>query len=254
VKEPIDAVVAAGGRLRDHEALRFGSDVKALVRIGGLTLIERIVAALRAAPEIGNVVVVGPESVRRAAPDIDRWIPEASTGEENVLLALRAGRTARVLFCASDMPFVRADAIADFLSRVPAAARAAYPVFARDDFLAAYPGGRTRFVRLSDGEWTGGSVFALDPAWLVEREALLRRAFSARKNPASLAGLFGPWVAARFALGRVGITDIEARATALLGSTVCVIRGADPCLAMDCDEVADFEFALARTSAPRPAS
>ena len=250
----VDAVVAAGGRLGPDDSTRFGTDVKALARIGEHTLIACLVAALRSAPEIADIAVVGPEAVRRAAPDVDRWADEGSSGEENVLLALRAGRTARVLFCAADLPFIRSEAVSGFLSRVPGDAVAAYPAFLRNDFLAAFPGGRSHFFRLADGEWTGGSVVLLEPTGLLRREALIRSAFSARKNPASLARIFGPSLAAGFALGRVGVKNIEARASALLGGRVCVILGADPCLAMDCDESADFDYALAHANDPRSRS
>lgn len=241
-----NAAVTAAGRLGPEAAQRYGTDIKALVRIGGRTLLATLVAALRGVPAIGRITVVGPAAARECGATVDTWLDERETGEENVLAALRGAGGGRLVVCASDLPFVTAHGVQDLLARTPSTADCAYPIFAREEFSAAFPGGRSSFARLADGEWTGGSVLVLNGDLVLRHERLLRRAFAARKNLMTLVALLGPSLALRYVTGRLRVDDVQARIGALTGGSIAAIRGADPALAMDCDEPQDFEYAQAR--------
>lgn len=242
-----DALVTAAGRLGPADAERFGADIKALVRIGGATLLETLIGALRRVSQIERIIVVGPAAAQKAT-DADVWINEQATGEENVFAALRSARSERAIFAASDLPFVSAASIEQLIAQVPASADAAYPIFTRAEFEEAFPGARSSFARLADGQWTGGSVFLLSPAFALRNERVLRRAFAARKNLVALAALLGPGLALRYARNQLRVADIVARAQGLMRGSIVAVRGADPALAMDCDEAADFEYAMARAA------
>jgi CTP:molybdopterin cytidylyltransferase MocA len=240
----IDAVVTAGGRLPPDLAARCGTDIKASAVVGGMTLLARTLAALRGVQDVTRIVVVGPDAIRDAA-HADEFITERATGEENLLAALRAASGDRTLFCASDMPFVSGPALADLLERSPADACAVYPIFTRDEFDRAYPKARSSFAVLADGAWTGASAFVVRAQTLVRREGVLTRAFAARKSLPALAALFGPALMFSYVRGALRVSDIEARATGLFGEPVVALRGADPALAADCDDAADFDYAEA---------
>lgn len=246
----IDAVVTAGGRLPPDLAERFGTDVKACVSIGGIAMLARTVNSLRGLSDVTRIIVVGPEAARGVA-NADEFIVERATGEENLLAALGAARGDRTVFCASDMPFVSTRALADLLERAPAGACAVYPIYSRDEFERAYPNGRSSFATLADGAWTGASAFVVQAKALLQRERIVTRAFGARKSLSSLAALFGPMLTLAYLRGALRVPDIEARASALFGAPVVALRGADPALALDCDDAADFDYAealLARTA------
>jgi GTP:adenosylcobinamide-phosphate guanylyltransferase len=215
----IDAVVTAGGRLPQDLALRCGTDIKASAVVGGMTLLARTLQALRGVPAVERIAVVGPDAIREAA-DVDEFITERATGEENLLAALRAARGDRTLFCASDMPFVSISALADLLERAPAGACAVYPVFTRDEFEHEYPDCRSSFAVLADGAWTGASAFVVRAQPLLRREHVLTRAFAARKSLPALAALFGPALMFSYLRGALRVPDIEARASALFGAPV----------------------------------
>lgn len=247
--EIFDAVVTAGGRLEAADAARFGTDVKALVKIGGRPLLAIAVEALRGVRDVARISVVGPRAASSVEPHPDNWIDEFPTGEENLLAALGSARTRRVVFCASDLPFVTASAISRFMSMVRESICAAYPVFERGEFLAAYPRGRSRFLKLAGGEWTGGSVMVLEPSVLRLRSNLIRQVFAARKEPMAMSKLLGLPLTLRYMAGRARLEDLELRASQLLGKPVAVIRDADPSLGMDCDDADDFDYALAYAQA-----
>jgi GTP:adenosylcobinamide-phosphate guanylyltransferase len=239
----VNAVITAGGRLEPGDAERYGTDVKALLDVNGRTLLARVIDALRGVQEVGAITVIGPRAVQQCGAAFETWVDEGSTGEENVMRALRAAGDGAALFCASDLPFVTPSAIQGLLALVPAGSAAAYPVFTRREFETAYPGARSSYFKLSDGEWTGASVLVVDSAPLLRRSDLVEGAFRARKNPAALAPMLGASLLMKFVAGGVGVNEVVARATELLGAPVHAIRGADPSLAMDCDSAADIEYA-----------
>ena len=248
----LNAAVTAAGRLGPEAAARYGTDIKAMVRIGGRTLLATLVEALRGVPEIGRITVIGPSAARECGATVDAWLDERATGEENVVAALRGAGAGRLVVCASDLPFVTAHSIADLLQRTPPTADCGYPIFAREEFAAAYPSGRSSFARLADGEWTGGSVLVLNADLVLRNEGLLKRAFAARKNLVALASLLGPTLSLRYASRQLRVDDVRERISALTGGTAIAIRGADPALAMDCDDLEDFEYAQARCERVTP--
>ena len=64
VRERIDAIVLAGGAPDAVAALAREAPNKAFVPIAGRTLVERTLAALRATPCVGRIVVVPPHAAR----------------------------------------------------------------------------------------------------------------------------------------------------------------------------------------------
>jgi molybdopterin-guanine dinucleotide biosynthesis protein A len=242
----LNAVITAAGRLDHDAARRAGSDIKALARVGDRTLLSILVDALRGVAAVRRISVVGPRAVHDPHLAVDEWLDERSSGEENVIAALESARGERALVCASDLPFVTPAALADLVERVPENVACAYPVFTKEEFCAAFPGARSSFARLADGEWTGSSVLVLEPQLILRDRSRLRRAFAARKNLLSLAALFGPSLTLRFLTHQLCIRDVENRLRALAGAEFRAIRGADPALAMDCDDAADFEYARER--------
>jgi hypothetical protein len=241
----IDALVTAGARLPLELARRFDTDVKALVPLGGITLIDRTIAALRGVSTVSRITVVGPPEIRRRI-DVDQFIDETESGEKNLLAGLDAVKGERTLLCASDMPLLTAGALADLVVRAPVPAVVVYPIYTRAEFDAAYPGGRSAFARLADGEFTGGSGFVVRAAALRQRAALISKAFGSRKNLFALAAILGPALTFAFVRGAAHVAQIEVRASSLLGGSVVALRGADPALALDCDDGLDFTYAQAR--------
>jgi molybdopterin-guanine dinucleotide biosynthesis protein A len=246
--EPADAVILAAGRLRSPEAALAGVELKALLKVGDTTPLRQIVAAMKASPAAGRVIVVGPRQLRSDAHDADVWVDERPSGEENVLAGLRASQTSRAIVSASDLPFVESAHVDDFAARVPADADFAYPVYEREEFLAAFPGGRTRFARVGTSQWTGGSVCLMSVAAALRNASLIRRGFRARKSQLAMASLLGVDVLARYVMGSLQLADVERRLSDLSGGNIAVVRGAHPALAMDCDGVADITYVLARST------
>src|SRR5690348_9646226 len=104
-------------------------------------MLDRIIAALRAAGA-SRIALVGGDEVRAAAQDkIERFIDESPSGSQNMLRALRAWPDdgEPLLYATSDLPYVTAAAVTDFIARMPAATLG-IPLSEYADFTARFPG------------------------------------------------------------------------------------------------------------------
>jgi molybdopterin-guanine dinucleotide biosynthesis protein A len=246
--EEIDAVVLAAGRLSRSDASAAGHEVKALVRIGAVTPLDAILGALRNASRIRRIIVVGPTELRSQIQNYDRWVPEGVSAQENALAGLRTVTSQFALICSSDLPFVEAQHLDDFLLRVPSDAAFAYPIFERQEFLAVFPQGRARFAQVEARHWTGGSVCLVEVRFALANERLIRQAFAARKSPLAMASMLGAGVVFRHLTNSLRLDHILDRLERLTGAKAVAVRGAHPALAMDCDSLADIEYSRNRAS------
>ena len=238
------AVVTAGGRIAGAYARESGTNVKALVAVRGVSMLDRILDALRGAGAT-RIAVVGGEEVRAACRDrVELFVDEAPTGAQNLLLALRAwpddGQS--LIYATSDMPYVTTDAVGEFLARVPDG-HVALPLAEIRDFEARFPGAPPCGITLAGECVVNGDVFYV-PASCIERVAdVAGRLFDARKHPWQMARLIGPRMLVRFLFRRLGIAHLERHAHRVLGAPAIAVRGCRPELAFDADTAADYRYA-----------
>ena len=223
------AVITAGGRVEGPLAGAIGSNVKALARIAGRTLVD---AAIEAALGAGarRISVVGGEEIRRhCGARVDEIIGEDAKGRENLRRAICSETALPLLLLTSDCDVA-----------LPLATEAAYD--------AAYPGAPPHVTAIGRERVANGNVVYFAPG-IGERVLPVAQAlFDARKSLLRMALLLGPALLARYALGRLRIADVEARAAATLGVRARAIRDASPALCYDIDTWDDYQYAVARAS------
>ncbi len=239
------AVVTAGGRIGGAYAARAGTDVKALAVVRGASMLDRTLDAARALG-IEEIAVVGGEPVARACPGV-RVVPESADGAENVRRALAAWPDDGValLYLTSDMPYVTAEALRDFVRRVPQDALAmplAGATAYERRFVDAPPFG----ITLAGERVVNGGAFVLPGGAASRVAAVAARMFRARKRPLQMAALVGPRFLARLLLRRLSISDLEARARELLSIPVLAVRDCAPELAFDADGLEEYAYACER--------
>lgn len=241
----LHAAIIAGGRVDDEFARRIGTPVKALARVGGVTLLERAIEAARSAGA-QRVAVVGGEEVRAACGHlVERVIDEASDGAENVHRALFAWPDVPVLLASSDLPFVRGEHVREFLKRAPADA-VGLPVASEAEYQREFPGSAPHATELLGEQIVNGSVFYFPPHSAARIDAFAQQFFRARKSRTRMALLLGPQLILRYALRRLAVEDLERRAELMLGMPAKAVRGSSPALCYDVDSEADYVYALAR--------
>lgn len=243
----LNAVVLAGGP--PDAVSRTVPDLpnKAFVEIGGTALVTRVIASLRATPEIETIIVVAPV-VTHASAALSGANERRADGARMVQ-SLESGIAGLdpetlTLIVASDLPILSPAAVSTFVG----AARArdldlAYAVVEKRDHVAAYPGVPHTWAKLAEGRFCGGGIVALKPRVMPALRAVLDDLGAARKSPLRLAGLFGWDILLRFALGTLTIAAAEARASRILHAPAGAIRSPHADIAVNVDRVTDIALA-----------
>jgi hypothetical protein len=147
----------------------------------------------------------------------------------------------RALLTTADSPFLTAAAIDDYARLcLESRARLCYAAVPRAASEARFPGLRQTYVRLADGEFTGGNAVLIDPAvWPAVRE-LLAKARAARKQPWLLAQILGPRILWRLVTRRLAIREVEERVSRLLNAPCRGIVTPYAELGADVDDLEDL--------------
>ncbi len=240
----IDALLLAGGGTS-------AAGNKAFLDGAGHPLVWYVARALAEAPSVGRVVAVGPaEDLRRACGDLLAAVVPETGGSvvENLLAALAALPPApRVLAAAADIPLLTAAVVEEFVSAcAKEEADFYYPIVPQTVVQDRYPGVRKTFVRVLDGSFTGGSIFAFNPGVVPRVRELLEKMVRARKKPWIMAGIVGWSTAMKLASGRLSVAEAEARLGEITGLVLRAVVLRRPELALDADLEHPENLALIR--------
>lgn len=250
MNETLAVVLTAGGRIVRQDfpnaVLKDGdSDYKCLLKVGGRTLLEAVLEAVREWGRAESVVVVGNSLLQRwlQAPN-EALVPERTEAHENLIAGIEAvAGYPRVLYLTTDLPFVTADAIARFVASCPPDAQICYAVSRREVFEARFPGSPSTYAHLRDGEFAGGGAAIVEPRVLLARKEWILRVAQRRKSLWRLALLAGAGVLWKYATRQLTIADVERRTGYLLKAR-CRAVECDPALAYDIDTPQEYLYAL----------
>ena len=245
----IDAVVLAGGK-RDAIARRDpDAPNKAFVEIGGIALVARTIAALRAVPRVGRIIAVAPFEPRALAvvAGADEIRRDGARITDSLSEGLRGLPPDELLLvCASDLPVLTVAAVEEFLELAERSrADVVYACIERAAHTARFPHVPHTWARLRDGTFCGGGCIALRPRVFPALERFLERLGAARKNPLRLARIFGYDMLLRYLLGSLSIAEVERRGSLLLGARVAAALCTHPEIAVNVDRESDVALAEA---------
>lgn len=245
----VDAVLPAGGRISGVFAQEAGTEIKALIELNGQTILRRTIHTLRATGQVRRIVVIGPEEAQEEArmSGADAALPEGATGPSNIFRGLewlqqQGGDASRTLIVTTDLPFLTPEAISAYLRACPPEADIAVPIMTDSAFQERFPGSINEYVRLSDGAFTVGCVFLLNPAILLNNRAHIESLFEARKSQWEMAKLVGINIALRFLTRRLAIRHIVYRAGQILRCRGAAVHEAPPELAFDIDQPEEYAY------------
>jgi CTP:molybdopterin cytidylyltransferase MocA len=243
----VRAVITAGGIVGGEFASAIGTPVKALAPFSTGTLLDVAIDACAAAG-IDGIAVVGGDAVREHLRDRDvRVIDAAVDGGTNVLRALDAWPGERFVYLTSDLPFASGSGVRDLVERSDRAALA-MALGCIEAYRARFPGAAAHEVALRGERIANGSAFVFAPEAVAPARALATRFFDARKSLFALARLLGPALCLRFAVKRLGVADVEAYGTRMLGLPVAALRDCDPGLCYDVDTLEEYRYACSLTT------
>jgi GTP:adenosylcobinamide-phosphate guanylyltransferase len=230
-----DALVLAGGR--PDPGLPQGVPNKAFIPLCGRPMVEFVLQALRAAGSVNRIVLVAPAPFLPGIAGHDLAIGDRGDLLDNIAEGLGAvGQGSPVLAAAADIPLLTPSVVDAFVGAASALeAECVYGVVRREDVRQELPGVRKTFIRLREGTFTGGSLVLLDPGAFARARPAIARAIRARKQPWTLARMFGLRTLLGLLTGTLRIPELEQRAFLLTGIRARALICRTPELALDVD-------------------
>ncbi len=239
-RQPIAATVLAAGTKAEPISQATGVAHKALLEVAGQPVVNRVIAALQAAPTVGDVVVVtAPASpVQQVLP---AGVPWTESSGESFVDTINAGLDYHrahdhVLLVTCDLPLLTAEAVDHFVAAaLDSGAELCYSMVRVERAAKLYGTGRHTVVRLRDGAFNGGNLALVSRDFIRRESQRLKMAFAGRKNPIRLARLLGGAFIWRYITGRLTVADIVARASQILRCQAMVVDSpyAEICFDLD---------------------
>ncbi|MDB5369361.1 MAG: hypothetical protein JWP20_919 [Roseomonas sp.] len=242
------AVILAGSRAgaADPMAVAGGVSHKALLRVGGVPMLARVLAALQASPGIGRIVVMIEDPPRNLAgfdlpPGVE--LRESAASPSRSVAAALAEFGAPLLVTTADHALLTPAMVEHFLAAVPPGTDVAAGLARAETVLAAWPGTRRTWMRFRDGRFSGCNLFWMGGPAAAAVVTFWLRAEQNRKKPLAMVALLGPLALLRFALGLLSLPAALALLGRRTGARLAAVDMPFAEAAVDVDKPADLVLA-----------
>ncbi|AIE87520.1 nucleotidyltransferase family protein [Fimbriimonas ginsengisoli] len=246
-----DAILPAGGMIDADFAARVGTPNKALIELGGQTILARTLDALRSSGRVRQAIVIGTEEVlaHEDAGKADQTLPAGGSGPENILKGLKfltsgPNPPKKVLIVTTDLPFISGKVVNDYLDRCPDNRDISLPLITKAEYQARFPDSTSSFVPLKDNIWTAGCAYVMDVEAFQRALPHIEKVFDNRKSKLGMVKLLGPAFLVKFLTKQLTVPDIERKIQSMLGCSGTAVLNSPPELAFDIDALDDYEYAL----------
>lgn len=253
----VDVVIPAGGTIDEAFSRVVGVKSKTLIKFGDKTILRTTIEALRGAPEVGRIVVVGtPEVVAHEDAKLaDAVLPEAGSSPKNIWAATQHLQGLnfppdRVLIVTSDMPYLQSSSISRFFGLCDHSVDFNVSLVAKDDYEEEFPGATATFVRLLDGHWTTGGVFLITTRGLKVALDHIESVFARRKSKLGMARLLGLKFVWDYANKKLTVSDVERKVMGILNVRGRAVPGSPAELAYDIDYIDDYQYVVSSRKGP----
>lgn len=252
---PAFASVILAGERTQRDALRDHSGVacKALIDIGGASMIRRVIQALEGAASIDSIDLSGPtEDCVKADTKLAElvtqqrvgWAPAAGTPSTSADHMLRRfPETRPVLLTTADHPLLTSEIVDRFCSDSAATGCDVVIGLAPYELVkSTYPDLKKTVLRFRDGNYCGCNLFAFMTEDGRRVADFWRRVEKDRKKPLVVIRLLGLSAVIRYRMGRLTLEDALARLSRKLGLRLGVVILPYANAAVDVDSVADYQL------------
>jgi GTP:adenosylcobinamide-phosphate guanylyltransferase len=244
------AVVLAGSRPGvDPFAAAHGTDLKALIPVGGMPMVARPVAALLGAPEVGRVRVLAQQRERIAAvlPSDNRLVVEPSGDTIAATIEAILGDPATefpLLVTTADHALLDAAMIGDFCRQADGA-DLAIGLVERRALDARLPQTKRTWVTFRGGAYSGANLFAFGSRDAAKAVALWRGVEQDRKKGVRMIAALGPALLIGSVLRLRTLDQTLASIGHRLGLSIRAVALSNPLAAVDVDKPADHALVTA---------
>ncbi len=247
---PFSALILAGERGGlDPVAQAAGVSAKALAQVDGCTMLERVVAAVRAAGARRIAVATANEEVVAIARALECEIVSAAAGPSESAARGFASLGAPMLLTTADHALLQAGWITDFLADRKPESDVSILLARRDLIEQAVPETRRTYLRFADGEWSGCNLFYFASAGAERAFGQWQMVERNRKKPWRIVRRLGPGLLLRYLFGRLDLNDALARLGGRFDLSVEAVASRHGLAAVDVDKPGDLD--LARKLAPQ---
>jgi CTP:molybdopterin cytidylyltransferase MocA len=242
------ALVLAGSRGGvDPAAAYAGVSHKALIELGGQTLLARVVGALSRAGATSIAVSTNDPAVTLAAHALDGQSVEVSVLDAAGGPSLSVAQGARtlgtpLLVTTADHALLEPDWVQRFLADVPPDADIAALLAPEAAVRAAAPETQRSYLAFKDGRYSGCNLFYLRNDKALAVIELWRQVEAYRKQPWKIAALIGPGMLVGYLTGRLTLDAAVARIGAKVGVAAVAVRTPYGAAAIDVDKPADLDL------------
>jgi GTP:adenosylcobinamide-phosphate guanylyltransferase len=244
------ALVLAGSRPGvDPFAAEHGTDLKALIPVGGVPMVARPVAALLAVPQFERIRVLAQQSERIGAvlPKNPRLsVEQSGTTIAATLEVFLADPSTRypLLVTTADHALLDPAMIADFCTQA-AGADVAIGLVEQRALMKRLPETRRTWLRFRGGAYSGANLFAFGGPAAAKAVALWRSVEQDRKKGWRMIGALGPAALFGAALRLWTLDRTLASVGKRLGLTIRKVELTNPLAAVDVDKPADHQLVTA---------
>jgi GTP:adenosylcobinamide-phosphate guanylyltransferase len=235
----------AGSRgTADPLAAATGVAHKALAPVGGVAMLERVVATLRASRWIDRIVILGLDAT--AVGDLATGATGATpvellqgdrTPSASAALAIKElGLEPPVLITTADHPLLTPDTLDSFCERAEAMnADATFAIVPVGLVQASFPGIRRTTFRFRDGGFCGCNLYALLSTKGYDALREWAAVEAERKRPWRMVRILGLGTLLRFALGQLSLADLTGAVFARTGLRIRPVFLTDGAAGFDID-------------------
>ena len=243
------AILLAGQRPgRDAFAEQFGTDLKALIPVGGEPMVRRPVRALLESEQVGDIIVLSQEPDRIAAvltEDPRVTVRESGRTIAETMLGLCFDKRTQwpLLVTTADHALLDAATIDEFCRA--AEGDIAIGVVEREKLMGRFPNAKRTWLTFRNGAYTGANLFALQSPKVAAAIELWRSVEDDRKKGWRVISLLGPVALVGTVLRLLSIDQVLARVGRKLGLSIKAVRLGNSLAGVDVDKAADHALAEA---------
>ena len=242
----ITAVVLAGTRPGgDPLAQAAGVSHKALIPIAGVPMLQRVLSALAATPQVRRIVVV------IDAPQVVESLP--ACGKPVSILAAASGPSASVaqalaaegaplLVTTADHALLSPQWVGEFLDADDGRSDVLVALARRQAVEAAVPGSVRTWLRFADGHYSGCNLFLLRTPAASRVVALWQQLEADRKRPVAMLSRLGFLYALRYRCGWLTLGQALQRLGHLSRARISQVELREGLAAVDVDKMDDLKL------------
>jgi len=244
------AIVLAGSRPgRDAFAEQYGTDLKALIPVGGEPMVRRPVEALLASSAVAKILVLSQQPARiaeaiTADPRIEQRESRGTIAETLLAMLGDRGTNWPLLVTTADHALLDPATVDEFCVAA-GGTDIAIGVVERANLIRRLPETRRTWLKFRGGAYTGANLFALKSPNVRPAIELWRSVEQDRKKAWRILSLLGPIVLLMAALRLISVDEVMARLSTRLGLTVKAVKLTNPLAGVDVDKPADHALAEA---------